>query len=256
MATLRINDCTILTYESHGYQQIYWKRMTNFIIGKYGNRRFEDYDEVNNILNDCFNFLLDEFSNILSPIDKVSFYRYCFFLHEESLKLLIDSRSGFDLNEHINEADFARYRRILKLILEQGCEKNLKKSFKPNDITFQIFDIILQKLYYLGTWLYTIADHIAYHRMLNGCKAIYFEDYDLIVEWRNDFGKLYTYLFENSYVDYEKATFDENSTLELIEEINKNYKIDYNFACGMIFEIQKHHSKSIFRTSRTLHISN
>ena len=80
------------------------------------------------------------------------------------------------LNEHINEADFSRYRRILKLILEQGCEKVLKKSSKPDDITFQIFDIIIQKLYYLGTWLYSIADHIAYHRMLNGCKTIYFED--------------------------------------------------------------------------------
>ena len=108
MATLRINNYTILTYESDVHQQIYWKKMTNFIIEKYGDRRFDDYNEVNNILNDCFNFLLDEFSSIISPIDKVSFYRYCFFLHEESLKLLIDSRSGFNLNEHINEADFSR----------------------------------------------------------------------------------------------------------------------------------------------------
>lgn len=248
MSITKINGRTVITYEYESYQKIYWQSMSAFIINKYGRKRFENSDEVSNIMNDCFEYLLKEFSKIITPIDKLAFYKYCFFLHEESLKLIIDSRDGFILNNHINEADFSRYRRILKLILEQGCDKVLQNNPKAKFADFLIFENIIEKLFYLGTWLYSIADHIAYQKMIGDVKAISFEENDILIEWKNDFGKLYTHLFTNSYGDYEKAISEDSLTTDLINAINENYEIDYNFACGLIFEIQQHHSNSIFQT--------
>lgn len=248
MAVTKINGRTIITYEYESYQKVYWQSMSAFIIQKYGRKRFENSLDVENILNDCFTYLLREFTKIINPINKLAFYKYCFFLHEESLKLFIDTGNGFNINEHINEADFARYRRILKLILEQGCEQVLFNNPKAKYSDFLIFENIIEKLFYLGTWLYTIADHIAYQKMLQDVKAISFEGDDLIVEWKNNFGKLYSHLFTTSYKDYEKSISDESLTSELIEALNKNYNIDYNFAAGIIFKIQKHHSLSPFQT--------
>lgn len=248
MATTKINGRTIITYEYESYQKIYWKSMSNHIIKIYGRKKFEKSDEVENIMNDCFTYLLKEFTKIITPINKLAFYRYCFFLHEESLNLIIDSRDGFNLNNHVNEADFSRYRRILKLILEQGCDQVLLKNPKAKYYDFLIFENIIEKLFYLGTWLYSIADHIAYQKMIGDVKAISFDENDILIEWKDDFGKLYTHLFTNSHGDYEKAISDNSLTTDLIKAINENYEIDYNFACGIIFEIQQHHSKSIFQT--------
>lgn len=248
MAIKQINGRTIITYEYESYQKIYWQSMSNFIIHKYGRKRFEKSDEVENIMNDCFDYLLKEFTKIISPINKLAFYRYCFFLHEESLKLIIDSRDGYNLNDDVNEADFSRYRRILKLILEQGCDQVLFNNPKAKFSDFLIFENIIEKLFYLGTWLYSIADHIAYQKMIGDVKAISFDQNDILIEWKNNFGKLYTYLFTNSYRDYEEAISENSLTTDLIDAINENYEIDYNFACGIIFKIQQHHSKSIYQT--------
>lgn len=248
MAITKINGRTIITYEYESCQKLYWQSMSDFIIEKYGRKRFEESDEVTNIMNDCFNYLLKEFSKIITPINKLAFYRYCFFLHEESLNLLIDSRSGFILSDHVNEADFSRYRRILKLILEQGCDQELLNNPKAKYADFLIFENIIEKLFYLGTWLYSIADHIAYQKMVGDVKAISFEENDILIEWKNDLGKLYTHLFTNSYGDYEKAISEDSLTNELIDAINENYEIDYKIACGIIFEIQKYHSNSIYQT--------
>ncbi|MFD1605850.1 hypothetical protein ACFSJW_04540 [Flavobacterium artemisiae] len=248
MATVKIKEYTVLTYESDKFQPIYWKKMSASIFEKYGKQKIDDFDLVNNILNDCFEFLIHEFTEIINQIDDISFFKYCFHLHEDSLKILIDPDKNLIFKDYINEADFSRYRRILKLILEQGCEKEFTTSKKTSPEDFIEFDDIIQRLFYLGTWLYVIADHIAYHRMLEGAKIINFDDDDLLIEWKNDYGKIYTHLFTNSYDDYEKAAFDEKCTEELINSLNQNYGIDYDFACGMIFEIQKHHSNSPFQT--------
>lgn len=247
MATIKVNNHTVLTYEHEGFQEEYWQDMSKAIEAKYGRKTFTDAAVVSEILNDCFDYFLHKFSEIIIPIDKLSFYNYCFFLHEESLEILLESRKDFKLSNHLNEADFARYRRILKLILEQGCDKLLFKK-RITQFDFLIFDLIIQKLFYLGTWLYSIADHIAYQKMLKDAKSISFDGVDMVIEWKNNFGKLYQHLFMNSYKDYEKALSDNSLIPELIQAINDNYNIDYNFACGIIFEIQKFHSQSVVQT--------
>ena len=83
MATIKVHNHLLLTYESDIHQQKYWVSMSSFIFTKYGKRKIDDYQEVDQVLIDCFEFLLNEFQFIIKPIDKLSFYRYCFFLHEE-----------------------------------------------------------------------------------------------------------------------------------------------------------------------------
>jgi len=95
------------------------------------------YKHVENILSDCFNFLAEQFKGLVYKETSLSFVRYVFCLHEESIKLYLKTLSGTNLHP-VTEYEFAMYRRILKmywnkaviLIWYGGHFQQLRKSIE------------------------------------------------------------------------------------------------------------------------------
>ncbi|MCK4639656.1 MAG: hypothetical protein KAT33_09565 [Bacteroidales bacterium] len=248
MARIKIDGHLVLSYEHEGYQDIYWNGLSQFIIDKYGKNRYIDNETVESILVDSFGYLIDQFKNLILEETELTFFIYIFYLHEESLKLLKKIRDGLKLTG-IDENEFSRYRRVLKLILEQGCDINLKwGEFPTGDEVFRM-DEKIQKLFYISTWIYGFADFTAYQKMLGNAKTIEFsEENQISIDWQNHYGAIYNDFFPRIGVDYEKAVFDNEIIGELKSAISNCFKIDYDFAGGIIFEIKKQFSTSNFQT--------
>jgi hypothetical protein len=241
MPRILIDNKIVISYDSSARDK-YWTALSKYLIEKHGKRDFTEPNKVESILLDAFNFLIDNFRKLIMQEDSLTFFIYVFWLHEESIKIYFKTLSGLKIDK-IDESEFARYRRILKLILEQGCDINLAWGKLSSGSEVLSMDIKIQELLYLGTWIYGFADNIAYQKMIEDCYEIKFDKENLLsVNWQYHYGETYNQLFPTLVEDYEKGTFDEQATRELVNSIENCFGINYKFASGIIFEIKKLHS--------------
>lgn len=232
------NRYPVLTYESEPYREKYWdNELSPLIMEKYGAETKTDNNDVETILLDCFNFYVNKFKELVNNQDSILFYYLAFQFHETSIDLLLRTDNGYELPESISN-DFPNYRRILKLILEQGCDIEVTESNAAVDAESIN---VLQELYYLGYWIYVLADEIAIQKMIPGAKFIEFEDNILTYGWQNHYGTLYSLLMKELSIDYE-TFFDQNAVQELKDELETNFDLDYNVALGMIEYIKQQFS--------------
>jgi len=242
MPRVYIDNNLVISYEYDTLRDKYWTVLSKYIIQKYGKGEYREHNIVESILLDCFQFLVDEFRNIIIKESSFTFFLYVYFLHEESIKLYQKTLNGLKL-EQITESEFSSYRRILKMIIEQGCDVELKWGELPDAKKMKTLDAKVQELNYLGTWIYGFADFIAYHKMIVDCHFISFDKEDLLViDWQHHYGIVYDKLMTNLYNDYENIVIDQNSVQELADAINNCFNIEYDFAVSQIFEIKKHFS--------------
>jgi len=241
MPRVKIDNKIVISYDFTAKEK-YWPSLSNHLIEKHGNGHFKDHEKVEQILIDGFDFLVENFKRLIETEKRLTFFLYIFWLHEQSIKIYIKTLSGFKLGT-ISKSEFAKYRRILKLVLEQGCDIDLEWGKFPTGQEVLSMDEKIQELLYLGTWMYGFADTIAFQKMVEECHEVYFDEEDLlVVDWQYHYGKTYNQLFPMLVEDYAKGTFDEEAIHELKETIEKCFSIDYDFAGGIIFEIKKHHS--------------
>lgn len=241
MPRLDIHGHPVLSYET-SQRDVYWGGVSKKIMAKYGKKKFTEHNEVEGILIFAFQYFINEFKKLVLSESRFTFFMYVFWLHEESLKLNLKLLGGQKLHS-IDENEFARYRRILKAILEQGCDIDLEWGKFPDAAGLLVLDEKVQNLHYVGTWMYHLADAIALHKMIEECHAIEFDKDDmLVIPWQHHYGHAYDRLFPNLGPDYEKGTFDEQAIHELKDKINKCFSIDYDWAGGIIYEIKRYHN--------------
>lgn len=238
MAHILIHNHPILTFEYEPFIEKYWNTgLSEFLISKYGNITTYDHDEVEEILLSCFEYFVDQFRTLIMRQDTEIFFHYVFLLHEASIDLYIEQLGGLQLPDDI-DSDFPRYRRILKLILEQSCDIELTAK---RDIEYQEALNIMQELYYLGNWIYEFSIYTAYHKMILNAYFVEFEENIFTCGWQNNYGELNKLLLKYFSIDYE-TFFDKAALEELKQAIEDNFSIDYNKAIGQIPMIKKHFS--------------
>lgn len=236
MAHILIEGHPVLSFETEPYREKYWNNYLSSHISKiFGKEKKSDNLEVEEILTECFIFFTSKFKELVNNQDSELFYYSVFILHEESILLYIEQLKGYELPLVIQK-DFSMYRRILKLILEQGCdiEIHTNKKIEQDEIIN-----LLQELYYLGYWMYTFADEVAIQKMIPNAKFIEFEHDIFTYGWQNDYDTLYHKLMQEFSLDYE-TFFDEKAPDELKDALEMNFSIKYDKALGIIEHIKKY----------------
>lgn len=241
MPRVKIDNKIVISFD-YVARDKYWGALSKHLISKHGNGQYTNQQKVEEILLDAFNFLVENFKQLISIEKKFSFFLYVYWLHEQSIQIYVKTLDDFNL-EKISESEFALYRRILKLILEQGCEIDLEWGNLPTGKEVLTMDEKIQDLIYLGNWIYQFSDKIAFQKMIEDCFQIYYDEENLlVVDWQYHYGHTYKQLFPLLEEDYKRGTFDEQAFSELRAKIEECFGIEYNYAGGIIFEIQKHHS--------------
>lgn len=229
MARVLIDNIPVISFEDTASDK-YWTALSKFLISKYGEHHFTNHSKVETILMDSFQFLVDAFRTLLIQEKSLNLFLYVFWLHEESIKLHVKTLNGFKLY-HFDESEFASYRRILKLILEQGCDIDFEWGVFPNADELKLLDEKIQELQYLGFWMYQLADYIALQKMIEESFDIEFDEEKLLmIGWQYHYGEAYAELIPKLSNDYAEGTFDEDSICELKVAIEKCFGIDYDVA--------------------------
>lgn len=142
MSHIFIDEYPILTFEFEPFIDKYWNiGLSQYIIEQYGNSTTYDHEKVEKILMSCFEYFISQFKDLILKQDTEIFFKSVFLFHEASIALYIKQLEGFQLPEVI-ESDFPRYRRVLKLILEQACDIELtaKKGLDYKEIINTIIE--------------------------------------------------------------------------------------------------------------------
>ncbi|WP_308601152.1 hypothetical protein [uncultured Dysgonomonas sp.] len=240
MAKIFIDKYPVLTLEYDGFIDKHWNNgLSSYLMEKYGSGKCTIQKDVEEIFLSGFEYLVDKFRALILQQKSELFFHYAFLLHETSVDLYKKQLEGYVLPEVINN-DFPRYRRILKLILEQGCDIDITAKLK---IAEPAILSILQELYYLAHWMYEFADNIALLKMIPDSFFIEFEDGIFTYGWKRNYGELHDLLIREFAVDY-KTYFDEKVLEELKDTLEKNFSIDYAKALGIILVIKKQFSSN------------
>lgn len=188
------------TINEHGYNLInwgdrsrlkYWKRLSDSVIKEFGDFKHEDFNEVNQILEYSINKLIEIFQQIINEQENICFYKYILKNNDNYFKVLLESDSALKLNT-MEYKNFTSNRKVLKLILEQACEVNLKRKNILVYSPLKEYQEKLEDLLYIGNWIYYFADKIALTKFNQDFWEISFdEDKYMIIESKYE---VYSYL--------------------------------------------------------------
>lgn len=237
MAKIDLLGHTFISYES-ALRNIYWTELSQLIIEKYGNKKITDNQQVEEILLFGFDYMTTKFKDLISSEYYFTFFMYVFWLHEESINIYLKWIDGQRLDP-ITEEEFAGNRRILKAILEQGCDIDLTWGQFPDLNKLEELDEKIHHLLYVGHWMYQFADHIALHKMIEECFYIDFEHNMVGVQWQHHYGEAYNSLIPEVGDSYLRGAFELDIVPELVQKINQCFSIDYQWACDLIFSIKE-----------------
>jgi hypothetical protein len=186
------------------------------------------YDESN--IKEIMIFSLEhyaqEFEKICRNETCFLFYKYMFWLHEQSVELNRNIEAKKTLEAKIGKAYLPIYRRVLKLILEEACL--IKLDAKKPKPSYKKVAETLEDLLCLGDEILTMATLLAEQDMIGDVVAMDFDDEGLYHLKRNHY---YDLSFEK-IVDmnaYESNSFaiDKNADKDFNEVVKNAFHFDF-----------------------------
>lgn len=230
-----IEGFPIITYDYSSKEKI-WPALSKHIQTTHGKKQYTDHAEVQSILDESYSYLIKEFRGTILDQPTLDFFLYVFHYHEVSIKIWAN---GY-LKGNSEIIGFARYRRILKLILEQGIDIEFEKEIKEIPLENGEFDSRIQELIYIGTWIYEFADMIAYHKMINNSKIIEFDKHeDLSIQWHYHYGIAYKELLTHVYPDYQNSLYEGHLAIDLKKQLLSCFEIDFDLFKQIAVQIKE-----------------
>ena len=213
--------------------------LSKHILTKYGKDPYPT-EVVTNILFFCKDFYISEFEKIIANEKSYTFYKEIVWLHEQATNLR-HSEHFKTLPNGIDKSYIAEYRRILKMIIEQGCCIDMISGEK-RDLKFQNrIDPILNDLLFLGTMLIGISESIAEQEMIEDVTDIAFDKNGMYVFRRRHH---YEFIFRHIIEKQEKSDLeyiiDKTGDADFKKAVLDSFEIEYDKIWQTIILIMEH----------------
>lgn len=228
MAAVLVGDKkVVLPVYSEEYKSIYWTKLTEYILSEVGEDEITDPEHVTELLKGCFSIFCDEFSKAIEELPQASFFLFCNDIHEDSIDLW---QQQIEQNQlPIDEEQFAASRRVLKIILEQGCRLELIGcSNFVNEIALKEQEYIkhLEKLLYIGVWCIALSEDVSNSQLFPKSKGIQVLEGDFTILTYQPYPELFKFVHQdlprhNSNVQLSNSIVDFKALLK--DEMEVNY---------------------------------
>ncbi|CAN5278465.1 hypothetical protein BH09BAC5_BH09BAC5_11080 [soil metagenome] len=229
------------------YSKKYWPQITKIVKDNYGEKEIIEYQSVQTVLRHCFAFFCQSFINLLNQKPKASFFVFVHDIHEDS----IDLWRLKDQDLPINGEDLAGARRIMKCIIEQGCNLDLEGHpilYKEICEQFESYSKHLDELAYIGRKAIEYSEYIARSQICPHSIGVKIEDGELTIFIYPPFNGLFKFFFED-HSKHSGSIVASNCIPEIKNILAEQFNVSYDHLCDFIF-IQRNNPHFRFALSR------
>lgn len=230
---------------SNKVEHHYRLELSKRIIQKYGEGPFADQKMIRDILLFCLDYYLSEFKKIIHNETSLEFYRNIFCLHEEATHIAINIKLD-ELPSPIDGAYIAKYRRILKMIIEEATEINIKNIEEDPPKFSHRLENTLDKLLLLGEFAMICVGSYAEQDMIEDVIDITFDKNGLYVFGRRHH---YDYIIQEIAKDWGPQLNLSVSDPALLDDFKSAFSNSFNiqyeeFTTSIAFN--EHHQEKKF----------
>jgi hypothetical protein len=204
------------------------RELSKLIIDKFGKGPY-DQNVISNILTFNLDYFICSFQRICRNEKSYTFYKNIFWFHEQATQVIHKDLVDKDTPKEIGGNYIAAYRRILKFIIEMGCEIEMFSGEEIDAKYRQRIELILDDLLFLGEMIMTCVDLYAEQRMIEDVAEITFDDEGLYVFSRRHH---YEFIFEHISKEFStqitKHIVDPNGFEDFEDALLKCFGIKYS----------------------------
>jgi hypothetical protein len=217
----------------------YRKELSKRILEKFARPPY-DQNKITEILTFCLDYYISEFENICRNEHSYTFYKNIFWFHEQATEVIYKNLDEEKLPKEISGNYIAAYRRILKFIIEMGCEVKMVSGEEINEAYRVRAELLMDDLFFLGEMIMTCVDLYAEQRMIDDVAEISFNKEDLYV-----FTRKHHYEFIFSHISKEfgrqitKHIVDPKGFPDFTNALLNCFNIKYEDVSHLIASIQK-----------------
>lgn len=216
----------------------YRKELSTIMLEKFGKGPFSQ-DEVREIVALSLNYYIDNFKKACLNETSVRFYQFVFWLHEQATELAY-TYSHQDISPEISGQYFSKYRRIIKFILEMGCEVQMISGEKADKEFKKRIDPKLDDLLFLGDMILMCVSIYAEQGMIEDVGEVTFDNDNLYVfSRRHHYELIFEHIYKELGSQLTKSIVDENGVDDLKNAIETSFGIKYNDVGSLISTIHK-----------------
>jgi hypothetical protein len=217
----------------------YWPELTATVRPLYTGTEIRDPAAVVEVLRASFRYLEGKFMALIAAETRASFYLAVHRYHESATALWVQQLSGKTLP--VNRSDFAGVRRVLKLILEQGCANDLQNSVNYNqDVQANASAYLntIDHLLYLGYWANNVAGFISRAQLFPEAIGIRFDEEGVDFVIHEPFATVLHYVDQDYYRHQDDVVLHDTIT-DLKQVFHQEAGIDYDEVTGWLPTLPK-----------------
>lgn len=241
MEVYKVKNQYLIFKGDNSSEERFRKELSEKILFKFGKPNYSA-EKITEILNFSLDYFIENFQKICLNETSVRFYQQIFRSHEQATEVVYK----FSNESSSQEIDFkyiAIYRRVLKFILETGCDVSMHNNEKMDGAFKKRFEKKLNDLLYLGEMIFTCVSLYAEQTMIEDVADISFDEDDLFVFSRRHH---YNFIFEHMNKEFgpqlSKTVVDDRDLAgftDLKQALDDCFKINYGNVGHLIASIHE-----------------
>jgi len=176
----------------------------------------------------CQQYFVEEFEKTCEKETSYTFYREIFTLHEQATDLRRSKHYDL-LPDGIDKQYISIYRRVLKMILEKGCDIDMQRGEKRDPNFVLRIQPVLNDLLYLGEMIFHFTESFAEFSMVEDISQITFDEHDLYKQVREPH---LDHVFHNISQDMERRreeyVIDPTGSEDFKAAVKQAFDFDYD----------------------------
>ncbi|MBO9561149.1 MAG: hypothetical protein J7621_00185 [Niastella sp.] len=227
MKIFRITNKLEIVRGNKSTEPKYRKEISDLILDRFGRGPFTS-DTVKEILIFCQNYYINAFEQVCVNESSYTFYKMIFRWHEQSVEIR-QSNHFHNLPEGLDKGYFSCYRRILKMVLEQGCLVDMLSGEKEDLIFRKRIEPIVDDLLYLGEMIYRFGESIAEQDMVEDISDITFDLDNLYIQQRrHHYESIFKYIVTETEKSKDEFVIDKNASEDFKIALQGSFGIEYD----------------------------
>lgn len=192
MKVYKVKDKYLIFKGDNSSEEKFRKELSEKILSKFGKPNY-DAEKITEILSFSLEYFIENFEKICLNETSVRFYQQILRSHEQATEVVYKF-SNESTSKEIDFKYIAIYRRVLKFILEMGCDVSMHNNEKMDGAFKKRFEEKLNDLLYLGDMIFTCVSFYSEQTMIEDVADISFDKDNLFVFSRRHH---YNFIFEH-----------------------------------------------------------